>query len=596
VTSYDIFIIGSYLLFLASIGWIFKKFAKGSKDFFAGGHKMTWWLLGAGSFASNFSSWTFTGAAGIAYTFGMLVFSVYVLDVLGFVVSFIWFAPRVRQLRLITAMDAMRLRFGRASEQFFTWLNFISALAFASVWLVGLSIILSSAFGLPQQSVILVTGGVVVTVALLGGNWAVAASDFIQLIVIMSITIVVGVLTLIKIGGIGPFIAQIPETHWKVFHPVGSIPYDWLYLVTGVLAVVYSKNHLGLASKYIAAKDGRHARLSSLVPMIGYIVMPILWFIPPLAAHTLVPDLAQRNLMSNPAEASYVAVCLQVLPQGLLGLMIVAMFSATISSMDVALNKNAGIFVKNFYQPVFRPSATDVELLLAGRVSTLFFGLIVTGAAAMLVLGSKVSLFDAFIYFNAYIGYPLSVPMFMAMVMRRVPSWAGWSTVLFGVAITVVLYDFMPTAAGRELFAPMLGEKIYGYMLTNKFVMTNLLAVPLIMLFFWMTRFFYRPKPASEYDRDADEFFRRMRTPVNFEKEVGNDNTADQARVLGKLACAYAIFIMLLVFIPNTLFDRMSILACALLPFGIGSGLMYYARRKTRSQAALDLASINVAP
>ena len=579
VSGYDIFIIATYLLFLASIGWVFKKFAKGSNDYFAGGRKMTWWLLGAGSFVSNFSSWTFTGAAGIAYTFGLLIFSVYIIDVLGFVVCNGWFAPRVRQLRLITAMDAMRLRFGRMSEQFFTWLSFISALAFASVWLVALSIILSSSFGFPQQTVVLVTGVVVVLIALMGGTWSVAASDFVQLLVLMSITIVVGILTLIRIGGIGAFIDQIPATHWQVFHPVGSMPYDWLYLVTGVLAVVYSKNHLGLAGKYIAAKDGAHARRSVLVPMIGYVFMPLVWFIPPLAAFTLVPDLAASNLMSNPAEASYIAVCLKVLPQGLLGLMVVAMFSATISSMDVALNKNAGIFVKNFYQPVLRPSAADGELLLAGRVSTLLFGLLVTAVASTLVLGSKVSLFDAFLYFNAYIGFPLSVPMFMAMVMRRVPAWAGWSTVLFGVAVTVFLYDFMPTAPARVFFAPWLGEAVYGYVLSNKFVITNLVAVPLMMLFFWLTGFFHRDRPGSTYDRNADEFFRRMRTPVDFEREVGNDNTADQARVIGKLACAYGLFIVLLVLIPNTWFDRLSILACALLPLGVGVGLLLYARR-----------------
>lgn len=585
VSGYDLAIIGVYLAFLASLGWIFKKFARNSRDYFAGGHKMTWWLLGAGSFVSNFSSWTFTGAAGIAYTYGLLVLSVYAIDVLGFVVSWLWFAPRVRQLRLITAMDAMRLRFGRVSEQFFTWLNFISAFAFASVWLVGLSIILSSAFGLPQQGVILATGGVVVLIALMGGNWSVAASDFIQLLVLMSITIVVGVLTLIRIGGVGAFIDQIPETHWRVFHPVGSIPYDWLYLVTGVLAVVYSKNHLGLAGKYIAAKDGTHARRSALVPLIGYMILPLVWFIPPLAAFTLVPDLASRHLMSNPAEASYVAVCLEVLPQGLLGLMVVAMFSATISSMDVALNKNAGIFVKNFYQPILRPHAGDAELLLAGRISTVIFGFVVTAAGATLVMGSKVSLFDAFIYFNAYIGYPLSVPMFMALVMRRVPQWAGWSTVLFGIATTVFLYDFMPTPLARGWFLPLLGESIYGYMLSNKFVVTNLVAVPLMMLFFWGTKFFHRPRPDSAYERDTAEFFRRLDTPVDFEKEVGGDNTADQARVLGRLALAYGGFIVLLVVIPNSLFDRLSILACALLPLSVGWGLLAYARRVTRRPA-----------
>jgi hypothetical protein len=262
--------------------------------------------------------------------------------------------------------------------------------------------------------------------------------------------------------------------------------------------------------------------------------------------------------------------------------MVVAMFSATISSMDIALNKNAGIFVKNFYQPIFRPGATDGELLLAGRISTVVFGGVVTLAAVALVMGTRVSLFDAFIYFNAYIGYPLSVPMFMAMVMRRVPRWSGWTTVLFGVATTVFLYDFMPTAVAREVFQPLLGDAIYGYMLSNKFVVTNLVAVPLMMAFFALTHFFYRPQPGGSYEQDADEFFRRMRTPVDFEAEVGNDNTADQARVLGRLAFAYGVFIVLLVLIPNTFFDRMSILACALLPLAVGWGLIGYSRRVER--------------
>jgi SSS family solute:Na+ symporter len=580
VSGYDLAIIGAYLVFLASMGWIFKRFNRGSKDYFAGGFRMTWWLLGASSFISNFSTWTFTGAAGIAYTYGLLVFSVYAVDALGFLVSFAWFAPKIRQLRLITAMEALRLRFGKFSEQFFTWLNFINALAVASVWLVGLSIILSSAFGLPQKPVILVTGAVVVLIALLGGNWAVAASDFIQLLVLLSITIVVGVLTLIKVGGVGAFLHQIPADRWQVFRPAGSIPYDWLYLVTGLLAVAYSKNNFDRAPKYIAAKDSRHARLSALVPMIGYLVMPFFWFIPPLAAFTLVPDLAQQALMKNPAEAAYVAVCLKVLPHGLIGLMVAAMFSATIASMDVALNKNAGIFVKNFYQPILRARADDAELVLVGRLATVAFGALVTLAALALVFGLQVSLFDAFLYFNAYIGFPLSIPMFMAMLIRRVPAWSGWATVLFGMALAFFFYDFMPTAPAQKIFQPLLGDTVYRYTITNKFVITNLVVVPVCMLFFWATRWCYRARPGSDYDRNADEFFRRMATPVDFEKEVGHDNTADQARILGRIALVYGAFIVLLVAIPNSLGDRLAIFCCALIPLATGFGLLRYARTK----------------
>ena len=586
VSAYDLGIIGAYLLFLASMGWIFRRFNKGSTDYFAGGCRQTWWLLGASSFISNFSCWTFTGAAGIAYTYGFLIFSVYVTDVIGFIFAYSWFAKRFRQLRLVTAMDGVRLRFGRFSEQFFTWCGFIRSLGVAAVWLVGLSIILSSAFGFPQVPVICVTGIVVILIALLGGNWAVAASDFIQLLVLMSITIVVGVLTLVKIGGIGAFIEQIPADRWDVFRPAGTIPYDWLYLVTFIFSAIYDRNDIQRAAKYIPAKDSEHARRSTLIPLIGYAVMPVFWFIPPLAAFTLAPGLMDQKLMNNPAEASYIAVCLVVLPQGMIGLMIAAMFSATIASMDVALNKNAGFFVKNFYQPVLRKRATDRELLLAGEISTVVFGALIIGLAASVVVGSKVSLFDAFLYMNAYLGLPLGIPILLAMFFRRVPRWAGWGTALFGVLVTIFLYDFLPTALGRELLQPLLGDTAYGYAVTNRFVLTNMIGVPLIMLFFVATRLFYRPAPGSSYDEDSAEFFRRMETPVDFEKEVGNDNTAQQAGLLGRIAFIYGVFIAILVLIPNTFADRVSIFACALIPLAVGLGLRRYAGRHPSAASA----------
>jgi Na+/proline symporter len=580
VSGYDFAILAAYLLFLASMGAIFRRFNRGSKDYFAGGYRQTWWLLGASSFISNFSCWTFTGAAGIAYTYGFLIFGVYCTDVLGFCISYAWFAPRFRQLRMVTAMDAFRLRFGRFNEQFFTWIGFIRSLGFAAVWLIGLSIILSTAFNFPPVPVILATGAVVVVIALVGGNWAVAASDFIQLLVLMSITIVVGVLTLIKIGGVGAFIAQIPADHFQVLRPAGSIPYDWLYVTTALFMAIYDRNDIQRASKYIPAKDSRHARRSALVPLFGYMIMPVFWFIPPLAAFTLAPHLLEQKLMNNPGEASYIAVCLAVLPRGMIGLMIAAMFSATIASMDVALNKNAGFFVKNFYQPVLRRHASDRELLIAGEISTVVFGVLIVALAMSVVTGSKISLFDAFLYLNAYLGLPLSIPMFLGMLIKRVPRWAGWGTTLFGVLVTVLLYDVLPTGIGRAAVAPWAGEAVYHYAVTNRFVMTNLVGVPLVMLFFWSTKLFYREPAGSEFERDSAEFFRRMETPVDFDKEVGGDNSAQQAGLLGRIALIYGAFIVLLVLIPNTLLDRLGILACALIPLAAGAALRSYARRR----------------
>ncbi len=586
ISIYDTLIIATYLVFLASMGWIFRRFNKGSQDYFAGGFRMAWWMLGASSFISNFSCWLFTGAANIAYTYGILIFGFFAIDILGFIVSYFWFAPRFRQLRLVTAMDAVRLRFGRVNEQFFTWLSFVSSLAIAAVWMVSLSVILSSAFKFPPTQVIAVTGVVVVFIALLGGNWAVVASDFIQLLVLLSVTIVASILTVVKVGGPAAFIAQIPAGHWQFFHPAGSIPYDWLYLVTGLISASYMKNNVTYAAKYIAAKDGRDARRSSLIPLIGYVVMPFVWFIPPLAAFTLVPDLSEHSRMRIPGEAAYIAVVLKVLPSGLIGLMIAGMFSATIASMDVALNKNAGFFVKNFYQPILRPRATDRELVFAGEIATVVFGVLITGFALAMVAGSTVSLFDAFLYMNAYLGVPLSIPMFLGMIVRRVPRWAGWATTLFGILTTAFCYLFVPTTAGHALLAPVLGDTIYTYLITNKFVITHLVGVPLTMLFFFATRLWYRPHADAVYVQQTAEFFRKMNTPVDFEKEVGGDNTPAQARILGLIACIYGGFITGMLLIPNPWLGRAGIGACALFLWGVGAALLLYSRRAGRRNAA----------
>jgi SSS family transporter len=571
-----------YFVFTASLGIVFKKLCKGSTDYFAGGHKMNWWLLGASSFIANFSAWTFTGAAGIGYTFGVIFFSVYFVDIIGFTISVMWFAPRFRRLRLITAMDAVRLRFGRFNEQLYTWLQVISSYFGGAIWLVGLSIIVSTVFQIPQIPVIVACGVTILFMTLLGGNWAVVASDFIQTMLLMVFSIVVAVLTVKYVGGLGAFIEQVPDTHWKLLQPLGSIKYDWLYVVTALIWGVYQKNSIAFgAAKYIAAKDDKHARKSALIPLVGYIVLPLFWFIPAVGANMIVPDLAEKYAAFNvPGEASYIAVCIAVLPKGLLGLMVAGLFAATMSSMDTSLNKSAGFLVKNFYQPVLRKNASDKELLRAGEAGTLISGIIMILIAIVIATRGKVSLFDAYLYMAAYIQAPLTVALFMGMLVRKTPAWAGWATILFGCSISLFLFDVVPLPAMKELLEPLIGGKIYGYMISNKFTLTNLVTVPLTTLFFVGTRRFYKDRKHNhEYIEGVEEFSRRMKTPVDFEKEVGGDNTAQQARIMGTLALVYGGFISLAVLIPNPVSGRVAIAVCAATMLTIGSFLCAYSKR-----------------
>ncbi len=581
ISAYDYIVIAFYFLFTLSLGFVFKALNKGGTDYFAGGLKMNWWLLGASSFVSNFSAWVFTGAAGMAYSFGVVVFNITVIDVVGFLVSYFWFAGRFRRLRLVTAMDAVRLRFGPANEQLFTWLQVVTAFFGGAVWLVGLSILLSSAFGFPQLPVVVFCTITITVMTLVGGKWAVSGSDFVQTVLLSALSVAVCALTIHHLGGLRNLLDALPEEHGRFFHPLGSIKYDWLYVATALIWGVYQKNSILFgAAKYIAAKDDRHATKSVLVPLIGYIVLPVCWFLPAMAATAIVPDLAERfAAFSNPSEAAYIAVCMEVLPKGLLGLTIAGLFAATMSSMDTALNVNAGFLVKNFYQPIFRKNASEREQLVAGHFATILCGISMLGLAVLLITKGEVSLFDAYLYLNAYIQAPLTVALFLSIMIRKTPAWSGWTTILLGVLSTILVYDVAPTPGTQAWLGATFGEGFANYVVTNKFTFTNLFTVPLCSLYFWSTKFCYRAKPRNAaYSQNLDEFGRRLSKPVDFESEVGDDNTAQQARIMGTLALVYGGFVGLGILIPNPLSGRFAIAFCSGVLLSVGLALVRYSK------------------
>ena len=588
LSNIDYFIVGIYLLFLASMGWIFKRFNKTTNDYFAGGFRMSWWLVGATALITNVSCWLFTGASEIAYDYGWLILAFYFNDLIGFFLAAIYFAPRFRQLRVVTAIDAVRLRFGRVNEQFFNWIQILGAFLQSAVGLVGLSVILSAVFPVNQERVIIVTGSVVLVIALLGGSWGVAGSGFVQFTMLTCMTVLVAVMTLVRIGGVHAFFAQIPADHWQIFRPAGSTKYDWVFIVTGWMASVYWRNNLGVTSKYVAARDSVHARKAALVPVLGYLILPLFWFVPPMAAHTLVPTLVgDYASMSTPEEASYFAVCKLVLPHGLLGLMVATMFSVTMASMDSALNKNAALFVKNFYQSLIRKNASDRELYIAGCIATFVCGVLTIMLATLFTGKGKASLFDLYQYLNAYLWMPVGVTLALAIWVKRTPRWAAWATVLWGVLVSVFMYQAIPTSPMQRLFTPILGERFYHYLVTNPFAATNFIAIPLTTLFFFGTKLFYDPAKHQGYERQVDRFFKRMETPVDFEKEVGNDNSVAQARLLSRVMAVYALLMSLILLIPNSLEGRIGIAACSAAMFGIAGGMRLYVRYLGRASAAL---------
>ncbi len=574
MTPYDYAVLVFYFLFMLTISWVFRRFVHNVSDYFRGGGKALWWMVGGSAFMVAFSAWTFTGAAGKAYTDGWPVAIIYVGNSVGFLINALYFAPRFRQLRVITAVQAIRQRFGRSSEQIFTWLQIPLGTLQAGIWLNALGVFFSAVFGIDLSATIVATGLVVLVIALVSGSWGVLASDFIQVLILMPVCLAVTVLALIRLGGISGFIAHLPPAHLDLGQ-IFSQDFLWLWCLAMICKQINSTNNLFDSSRYLCVKDSRHARWAGFLGAGLFLIGIAIWFIPPMAARALFPDLGVLfPQLKNPEEAAFIAISREVMPVGMMGLLVSGIFAATMSSMDAGLNKNAGIFLKNFYQPQFQPHAEDRHLLNVGKIATGVLGIIVILVALKMSTLKGLGLFLLMQRVGILIGIPIIVPLLLGLIVRHTPPWSAWSTVLVGFICSLFLTDAVTAEWPARFFGVTgpLGPDAKEYWTQSIQFFVNVIVGS---TWFFATKLFWR-QTAPAYQADIETFFVQLRTPVNFDREEGAHNANDdrQSQAIGWLCLAYGSFVMLLAVIPNPLTGRLAFIGCGALVTFVGGLLV----------------------
>ncbi len=592
MTPYDYAVLVFYFGFMLTISWVFRRFVTNVSDYFRGGGKALWWMVGGSAFMMSFSAWTLTAAASQAYGRGWPIIAIYVANSLGFLLNALYMAPKFRQMRVVTGIEAVRLRFSKANEQVFTWLQLPLGTLQSTLHLNAVAVFFSAVFGLDLSLTMIALGVLVLTIALLGGSWAVIAGDFIQMLILMPVCLTITVLAIARLGGLGGFAAALPAGHLD-FGALFSKDFLALWCVAMLLKQVISTNNLLDANRYLSVKDSRHARWAGFLGSGLYLLGIVIWFVPPMAARALFPDLhAQFPNLEHPEEAAFIAIARAVAPIGMMGLLVSGIFAATMSAMDAGLNKSAGIFIKNFYQPVVKPGAADKHLLKAGKIVTLVLGIIIICVALRLSHLKQLGLFLLMQRVSILIGVPITVPLVLALVVRRTPPWSGWSTVLVGFMGSLLIDLYLPPGWAAQTFAHgrVLTAETQEYWRQGIQLLGN---VALGTGWFLFTTLFWKNTPEAKR-ADIEKFLVRLDTPIDFAAEEGahNANDARQSAAVGWLCVAYGSFVILLSLIPgNTLTGRCAFLGCGGLVAGIGTLLIITGRRTAARAAQLAASS-----
>ncbi|WGW01398.1 Na+:solute symporter [Vibrio sp. YMD68] len=583
--EYDYLVIAGYFALMVAISVLFKKMASNStSDYFRGGGKMLWWMVGATAFMTQFSAWTFTGAAGKAFNDGFAVLAVFMGNMVAYVFAIYYFARRFRQMRVDTPTEGVRRRFGSVNEQFFTWVIIPLSVINAGVWLNGLGVFASAVFDADINTTIYVTGAAVLAISLISGAWGVVASDFIQTLVVAVISIACAGVALYFVGGPSEIVNEFPGGF--IMGP--DMNYPLLLVCTFLFFVVkqlQSINNMQESYRFLNAKDSKNATKAAAMALAMMFFGAIIWFIPPWASAIMYPDAAAAypNLGAKASDAVYLVFARETMPLGTVGLLMAGLFAATMSSMDSALNRNSGIFVRSFYSTVVRKGkASDKELLRAGQAACLINGILVIFMAQFFNSLKHLSLFDLMMQVATLLQSPILVPLFLGIIIRKTPKWAPWATVVVGMGVSwAVVNVFTPQFVAGWFGIEELTGREAGEMRTMITIAAHLVFTA---GFFCLTTLFYN-EAKDPYVETTKEFFEDVDTECVAEEGQDVVDRMQRAK-LGTLVIYMAAGLTLMVLIPNPLWGRLLFLGCAAAVFAVGYGLKKSAQLTNEEQKA----------
>jgi SSS family solute:Na+ symporter len=461
----DWIIITGFLLLSLVIGIVvMKRAGANSAEYFACGKNMPWWLLGTSMVATTFSTDTPNLVTDIVRNNGVSGNWVWwAFLVTGMVTVFIY-AKLWKQSNVLTDIEFYELRYSGKTAAFLRGFRalylgiFFNVMVMATVSLAAIKIG-SVLLGISPGVTIIVSGSIVVIYSMLGGLRGVLFTDLFQFVVAMAGAVIVAVVAvgLPKVGGLANLLSHetvkgklsvLPDfSNTDLLMAVFIIP-----LAVQWWAAWYPGAEPGgggyIAQRMFAAKDEKNSIGATLFfNIMHYALRPWPWIIVALASLVVFPDLLslQKAFPQVPLDKmghdlAYPAM-ISFLPHGLLGLVVASLIAAYMSTISTHLNWGSSYVVNDFYKRFIRKQASEKELVMVGRISTL--GLMILSGLFALLLQSAFQAFKILLQIGAGTG--------LLFLLR----WFWWRINAFS-EITAMVVSFL-AAVYFELIHTRLG-------------------------------------------------------------------------------------------------------------------------------------------
>ena len=447
LNTLDWIIIISLLVFFLIVGVLFRKRAsEGMESFFVSGRALPWWLAGTSMVATTFAADTPLAVTGMVAANGIAGNWLWWNMMASAVLTVFLYAHLWRRSGVITDVEFSELRYGGAPAAFLrafraAYLALPINLIIMGWVMHAMAKVMGVVLGTGMWTSIAICLVVVLIYVTLSGLWGVVVTDFLQFGLAMLGAVLLAIFAVREVGGLSGLIGSITELGGGEPTMLKMLPFGeaaWMPLTTILVylgvqwwASWYPGAEPGgggyIAQRILSTKDERHSVLATLWFTIAhYVLRPWPWIMVALASVLLYPGLED-------AEIGYVYAMRDLLPAGLLGMMVASFAAAFMSTISTQLNWGSSYLVNDIYRRFLRRDGSETHYVLASRLATvLLAGL---GALTAATMGSVEGAWKFLLAIGAGTG-----PVYLLRwYWWRINAWSEVSAMAAALIVSLIL-------------------------------------------------------------------------------------------------------------------------------------------------------------
>lgn len=441
-TTLDLVIIVGYIAVIVAYGFYHRK-AGSSEEYFLAGRNMPWYVIGISMFSANISSNSLIAITGGAYKGGIVFFNYEWMASVVLTFFCVFILPFYLKSQVYTMPEYFEKRYDVRSRYYFSFITLVGNIFIDTAGTLFAGVVIAKLV-YPEANTLLIVSLLAVFAAgytIFGGLSSVMRTEMVNTIILLISAVILCFIVYDKAGGYDAIVAHANAKDPSFMHLVQPIdhpdmPWPGLLLGVPLLGFYFWCNNQFIVQRALSARNANEARKGALFAALLKIPILFLLVFPGLAALKLYPNLQDMyaGQLKNFADGAYPTLVFQLLPAGLVGLVVAGFLAAMASAVSATLNSASTLVTMDFVQK-FRPNMDSKGLVRAGQIATVVF-MVITVAWAPQIANFE-SLMNYMQGVLALISPPVVAIFLIGLFWKRANADGAFAALMTGLVIAL---------------------------------------------------------------------------------------------------------------------------------------------------------------